>query len=249
MESGNRTAEQLKKFVFRFCEWGSHKGYNPKPFSHPPALTDRWKQFLEETTALEEYLKHYEQKPVYFIEHKETHLWWYEEEDYTKPNYIPTFNGGRVRGIGFKTKDCWTNNPNDERISYPDRESAQKMIDYRVGVYPDSVEITEHLFIDNSASQQCEALQSENERLKDSHACCSTALKFERESNTRLLERIERLKGFSEFAGKEVNRLLERVKELETWMANYRDDLKKVNVFHKNQAIINSIESALNPKE
>jgi hypothetical protein len=179
MESGNRTAEQLKKFVFRFCEWGSHKGYNPKPFSHPPALTDRWKQFLEETTALEEYLKHYEQKPVYFIEHKETHLWWYEEEDYTKPNYIPTFNGGRVRGIGFKTKDCWTNNPNDERISYPDRESAQKMIDYRVGVYPDSVEITEHLFIDNSASQQCEALQSENTRLLERVKELETAHKLD----------------------------------------------------------------------
>lgn len=82
---------------------------------------------------------------VYFIEHKENGLWWYPE-DTNEPRYISTFNGGRLRAPGFKIRDGWTNNPNDERIAYKTKKEAQLMIDTVVGVFPDMVEITEHLF-------------------------------------------------------------------------------------------------------
>lgn len=42
--------------------------------------------------------------------------------------------------------------------------------------------------------------------------------------------------------------LTERVNELEEWLTEYRDQLKKENVFHKNTGIINAINELLNPE-
>jgi len=72
-------------------------------------------------------------KIKYFIEHKETHLWWYPENDYSRPNYITTFNGSKLRVPGFKHKDGWTNDPNHFMLGYNSIEEAEHMLD----VYPD----------------------------------------------------------------------------------------------------------------
>lgn len=37
-----------------------------------------------------------------------------------------------------------------------------------------------------------------------------------------------------------------RICALEEWLKEYRDDLKKTNVFHKNQGTINAINELLN---
>lgn len=42
-----------------------------------------------------------------------------------------------------------------------------------------------------------------------------------------------------------IERLTTRKDELEEWLTDYRDDLKKTNVFHKNTAVINAINSIL----
>jgi hypothetical protein len=41
-------------------------------------------------------------------------------------------------------------------------------------------------------------------------------------------------------------RLLTRKDILEEWLTEYRDELKKENVYHKNQGIINAINELLN---
>lgn len=40
-------------------------------------------------------------------------------------------------------------------------------------------------------------------------------------------------------------RLIKRKDVLEEWLVDYRNDLKKTNVFHKNEAIINAITDLL----
>lgn len=38
-----------------------------------------------------------------------------------------------------------------------------------------------------------------------------------------------------------------RIETLEGWLTAYRNELKKTNVFHKNEGIIKSLEAAINP--
>jgi hypothetical protein len=90
------------------------------------------------------------EKPVYLIEHKETHLWWFADNDYSRPKFISTFNGSRLRVPGYEIKDGWTNNPNDRRlIKHESTEDAQKYIDYYFYVKEpaENLIITEHLYI------------------------------------------------------------------------------------------------------
>jgi hypothetical protein len=47
----------------------------------------------------------------------------------------------------------------------------------------------------------------------------------------------------------QIKLLVERKDQLEEWLTDYRDDLRKTNVFHKNQALINAINEILQIKE
>ena len=84
----------------------------------------------------------------YFIEHKETHLWWYCEKDYDSPHYISTFRGDRFQH-GFNYKSAWTNDPNHPDICYDTFEKAEHAMNFRSTMdTPDSdLFITEHLFL------------------------------------------------------------------------------------------------------
>lgn len=42
-----------------------------------------------------------------------------------------------------------------------------------------------------------------------------------------------------------IDELMERANELEEWLTDYRDGLKKTNVYHTNQAVINEINEIL----
>jgi hypothetical protein len=44
----------------------------------------------------------------------------------------------------------------------------------------------------------------------------------------------------------ELNKVLGRANALEEWLTEYRDQLKRENVYHKNQGIINAINELLN---
>jgi hypothetical protein len=93
------------------------------------------------------------EKPVYLIEHKETHLWWFADYDYSRPKFISTFNGSRLRVPGYEIKDGWTNNANDRRLTkHKSIEDAQKDIDYYFYVKEpaENLIITEHLYINTN---------------------------------------------------------------------------------------------------
>lgn len=85
---------------------------------------------------------------TYFIEHKETHLWYYREVDTESPHYISTFNGSLIRN-GFNFKDAWTNDPNNPLIAHRSKEEAQRIIWFSGMSEPEeNVTITEHIFDD-----------------------------------------------------------------------------------------------------
>ena len=77
----------------------------------------------------------------YFIEHKETRMWWYY---INQPTFTNTFNGSRLR-TGTKWVDQWTNDPLHPKIAYDSKEEAEKAIRYIVQV-KENVFVTEHEF-------------------------------------------------------------------------------------------------------
>lgn len=82
----------------------------------------------------------------YFIERIDTHEWWFIETDYTKPNFITTFNGSRIRTPGYQTFDGWTNDPL-KAYGFDKREKAEYMIRHDVAsIMPEQLMVTEHIF-------------------------------------------------------------------------------------------------------
>lgn len=87
----------------------------------------------------------------YFIEHKETHLWWFSEIDFNRPYLIHSFGGKIVGQQGFHRKDGWTNDPNHPLIGYDTAEEAQKKIWFGIMEPENNVFVTEHLFEDETS--------------------------------------------------------------------------------------------------
>lgn len=92
------------------------------------------------------------------------------------------------------------------------------------------------------------AARAEVERLKLERDELSRQAKFSEDAHAKLEEklRIQYDAEFEAFKTSLINRTVARKDQLEEWLTEYRDQLKKENVFHKNQGIINAINELLN---
>lgn len=83
----------------------------------------------------------------YFIEHNETRLWVYFEPDYSKPRFISTFNGSRLRMPGYEDKVLWTNDPQKAHHYNTEKDAKEAIRSYQCRTPDEFLEVTEHEFI------------------------------------------------------------------------------------------------------
>lgn len=102
------------------------------------------------------------------------------------------------------------------------------------------------LFFDEWLTAQCMELSDHVKSLKQEVNNNFKHLQDKHDENLRLVRDLnEYTTLYREFKDR-YEFTLGRANALEEWLSEYRDDLKKGNVFHKNQGIINAINELLN---